>query len=166
MRKDGMRFPFVVTVSPVRNEEGKLVGASVIARDIARRKRADARIRYERDRAQRYLDIAEVIILVLDRRGRINLLNRKGCEVLGLGKDECELLQRDWFSTCVPRFCRRRARETFQRRLSQELEGPWHYEYPVLTRSGQERLIAWHSRVLRDEQGRAIGKLLTAGNQG
>jgi PAS domain S-box-containing protein len=161
LTKDGKRIPIVVTVSPVRNAERKLIGASVIMRDVTRRKKFDAQIRYERDRAQRYLDIAEVIILVLDLRGRIKLLNRKGCEVLGHGKDECELLQRDWFSTCVPRFYRRRARETFQRRLSQGLEGPWHYEYPVLTRSGQERLIAWHSRVLRDEQGRAIGKLLS-----
>ncbi len=161
MRKDGTRIPFVVTVSPVRNEEGKLVGASVIARDIIQRKRADARIRYERDRAQRYLDIAEVIILVLDRRGRIVLLNRKGCEVLGWGQDECRLLHRDWFSNCVPRVYRRQARENFRRRLSQEPAGPRHYESPVLTRSGQERLIAWHSRVLRDEDGRAIGKLIS-----
>jgi hypothetical protein len=37
----------------------------------------------ERDRAQRYLDIAEVILLVLDAEGRITLINRKGCSSLG-----------------------------------------------------------------------------------
>jgi PAS domain S-box-containing protein len=161
MRKDGTRFPFVVTVSPVRNQEGKLVGASVIARDVTQRKRADALIRYQRDLAQRYLDIAEVIILVLDRRGRIVRVNRKGCEVLGYGNEQRELLRRDWFSTCIPRAYRRKARESFGRRLTQKSEGPWSYECPVRTLSGQERMVAWHSRILRDEDGRVIGNLLS-----
>jgi PAS domain S-box-containing protein len=161
VKKNGERFPSVVTVSPVWNEQGKLIGASVIARDVTRRKRADAQIRYERDRAQRFLDIADVIILVLDRRGRVVQLNRKGCEVLGCREDKCDLLGRDWFSTCVPRAHRRRERETFLWRLSRESGGPRHYEHPVLTQSGQERLIAWHSIVLRDEDGRATGKLIS-----
>jgi PAS domain S-box-containing protein len=40
-RKDGTRIPISLTVSPVRNELGNVVGASKIARDISDRKRAD-----------------------------------------------------------------------------------------------------------------------------
>jgi hypothetical protein len=40
-------------------------------------------LRDERDRAQRYLDTAAVLMLGLDREGRITLINRKGCELLG-----------------------------------------------------------------------------------
>jgi two-component system, chemotaxis family, CheB/CheR fusion protein len=43
-RKDGSLVDISLTVSPVRNAEGKIVGASKIARDISQRKRADERI--------------------------------------------------------------------------------------------------------------------------
>jgi PAS domain S-box-containing protein len=42
-RKDGSSVDVSLTISPVRNAEGKIVGASKIARDITMRKRADAR---------------------------------------------------------------------------------------------------------------------------
>jgi len=42
-RKDGSLVNVSLTVSPVRNDEGAIVGASKIAKDITRRKRAEGR---------------------------------------------------------------------------------------------------------------------------
>jgi PAS domain S-box-containing protein len=42
-RKDGSSIDVSLTISPVKNAEGKIVGASKIARDISERKRAEAR---------------------------------------------------------------------------------------------------------------------------
>ena len=42
-RKDGSSIVVSLTVSPVKNVEGRIVGASKIARDITKRKRAEAR---------------------------------------------------------------------------------------------------------------------------
>ena len=44
MRKDGSRVDISLTVSPVKNAEGKIIGASKIARDITERKRSEAQI--------------------------------------------------------------------------------------------------------------------------
>jgi PAS domain S-box-containing protein len=44
-RKDGSLIDVSLTISPVKNAEGKIVGAAKIARDITRRKRAEARER-------------------------------------------------------------------------------------------------------------------------
>jgi PAS domain S-box-containing protein len=41
-RKDGTQLPVSLTVSPIRNADGKVVGASKIARDITERKQAEA----------------------------------------------------------------------------------------------------------------------------
>ncbi len=41
-RKDGTDIPVSLTISPIRDEEGRIVGASKIARDITERKRAEA----------------------------------------------------------------------------------------------------------------------------
>jgi PAS domain S-box-containing protein len=43
-RKDGSRIDISLTVSPVKNTEGKIIGASKIARDITDRKRSEAQI--------------------------------------------------------------------------------------------------------------------------
>ena len=42
--KDGSLIDISLTVSPAKNAQGKIVGASKIARDITDRKRADERI--------------------------------------------------------------------------------------------------------------------------
>jgi PAS domain S-box-containing protein len=43
--KDGRRLHFSITVSPIRDSEGKIVGASTIARDITAQKRAEDQLR-------------------------------------------------------------------------------------------------------------------------
>jgi two-component sensor histidine kinase len=43
IRKDGSRIDISLTVSPVKDSEGRIIGASKIARDITERKRAQAR---------------------------------------------------------------------------------------------------------------------------
>lgn len=42
IRKDGTRFDVSLTVSPIRDSTGRVIGASKIARDISDRKRAEA----------------------------------------------------------------------------------------------------------------------------
>ena len=45
LRKDGTRFDVSLTVSPVRDEKGKIIGAAKIARDITQRKKAEQALR-------------------------------------------------------------------------------------------------------------------------
>jgi PAS domain S-box-containing protein len=45
--RDGQRIDVSLTISPIKNEEGEVVGASKIARDIRTRKALEARIREE-----------------------------------------------------------------------------------------------------------------------
>jgi PAS domain S-box-containing protein len=45
MRKDGTRFDLSLTISPVKDSAGRVVGASKVARDISERKRAEERER-------------------------------------------------------------------------------------------------------------------------
>ena len=44
MRKHGSRVDISLTISPIKNVEGKIIGASKIARDITERKRSEAQI--------------------------------------------------------------------------------------------------------------------------
>jgi two-component system, sensor histidine kinase and response regulator len=55
----------IVQKFPLFDTNGKIYAICGLVTDITERKRADAKIRAERDRAQLYLDIAEVILLAL-----------------------------------------------------------------------------------------------------
>lgn len=55
LRKDGTVIDVSVTISPVRDQEGRIVGASSITRDITRRKEAEAQVRLAVEQRERFL---------------------------------------------------------------------------------------------------------------
>lgn len=117
-------------------------------------------VRRERDQAQRYLDVAEVMLLVLDADGRIRTINRKGAELLGIF--ESELVGRDWYEEFVPAAHRSEARALFARIMRGELEGAEHAEGALLTHSGAERIVLWHNTPITDDAGE-VRALLRSG---
>jgi diguanylate cyclase (GGDEF)-like protein/PAS domain S-box-containing protein len=125
--------------------------------DITERLAAEGRLREERDRAQRYLDVASTIIVVVGTDGRVELVNRKGCEVLG--REECALIGADWFATVVPAGERGDARHAFARLMASPAEHEERFESTVVTQDGDERLISWHSALLTDADGAVAGVL-------
>jgi len=135
---------------------GALANLAVV-RDITERKRAEAALRAERDRAANYLNIAGVIIVALDLNGDITMLNRMGCQLLGYA--ESELIGRNWFHTCVPDRVRAATRAGFQSLVAGDAGLAQFFENEVLTRDGIELLIAWHNAPLRDDTSRIIGTL-------
>jgi two-component system sensor histidine kinase/response regulator len=112
----------------------------------------------EHERNQRYLDTVQTIMVALDRKGRISMLNRAGCELLGY--EEEELLGRNWFETCLPQpVGAETVYPAFQRIMAGEFKATEYFENAVLCRDGRQRLIAWHNAHLTDEQGRISGTL-------
>jgi two-component system cell cycle sensor histidine kinase/response regulator CckA len=138
----------------LRNDAGEMTGTLSSGADITDRTLAAAALREERDRAQRYLDTADVILLALDVQGRVTSINRKGCDLLGWS--ESELVGRSWIETCLPPRVQEALSGQFDALTSGDLST---VDNPVLTKAGEERLIEWRNRVLRDEAGRVIGTL-------
>jgi len=121
-------------------------------------RRVEALLRLERDRAQRYLDVAGTMIVVLDAEGRISLINRKGCAVLD--RPEAELVHGDWFELAIPEHERHSVRNLFEQLLrGAGPEADEVFENSVVTRGGELRTIAWHNTVLRDADGVVTGTL-------
>ncbi|MDA1190332.1 MAG: PAS domain S-box protein [Candidatus Poribacteria bacterium] len=146
----------------LHHHEGRVipyVGRDVllIVRDITERKSFEAQIVHERDRAQQYLDIARTILLALDERGRVTLINKQG--IAALGYDEDRIQGRIWFDYFVPGRERMRLKDRFRRILDGESGLLDSYEHYVLTKDGEERLLQWSTTVIRDEDGVAVGTL-------
>ncbi|MCR4423928.1 MAG: ATP-binding protein [candidate division WOR-3 bacterium] len=117
----------------------------------------ETELRREKERTQMYLDVAGVIIVAMDREGKVTLINRKGRQVLGYQEEE--VLGKEWFENFLPATARDKPRAVFKRLMAGEVEPLAEYENPVLTRDGTERLIHWHNVVIKDEAGKIVGTL-------
>jgi PAS domain S-box-containing protein len=120
-------------------------------------KESEELLRRERNRAQKYLDDAGVMFLVLDTDQRVTLINEKGCEILGC--EQKNIIGKNWFENYIPERIRDEARKTFRELMAGNIKSVEYYENPVLTTSGDEKVIAWHNTVLRDQDGEIIGTL-------
>lgn len=149
----------VVLIKGVASKDETTCNCAII--DITEQKQAEEALRAERDRAQGYLDTVEAVIVALDTKGRITLVNRKGCEMLGYSEDA--LIGKDWFTTCLPASAERdTVRSVFHELLTGITRHFEYFENPVQSHSGEEHMMAWHHSVLRDTQDNVVG-ILSAG---
>ena len=109
------------------------------------------------DITQKYLDIAGSIILVLNPDGTVELINKRGSDILGY--PEKEIVGKNWFDHFLPETIREQIREVFQKVQNDEVPLEEVFENAVLTRQGEERIIAWNNSLIRDESGDIIGTL-------
>jgi PAS domain S-box-containing protein len=144
VRNDGTKIVVSVTISPIRDGSGGIVGASTIARDITERKRAEEALR---EQAQ-VLDLAQV--LVRDMQGRIVLWNRGAENLYGFSKEEAvgrvshEMLQTKFPEPLA------RIEEKLQR------FGTWEGELVHLKRDHTRIVVASLWVLYRDEQGNPL----------
>jgi two-component system, cell cycle sensor histidine kinase and response regulator CckA len=103
----------------------------------------------------RYLDLAKIIFLAIDSEGKITFINQKGCEIIGSSRET--LLAANWFNSCIPERMREEVRTVFDRLMIGELTLTEYHENPIVTSSGEERLIAWHNSLIMDDKGKISG---------
>jgi len=120
-------------------------------------KQSEMTVREEKNKIQNYLDIAGVILVVIDANQTVSLINKKGCEILGY--EEKEIIGKSWFDTFIPEGIREEVTMTFKSLMKGETNPVEYFESPVLTKTGEERMIAWHNAVLRDEKGKVVSTL-------
>jgi PAS domain S-box-containing protein len=150
-------FDAAITLAPKGFSAGAPTGLHWLIRDITERKRVETALRREKDRAQRYLDIAGTIIVSIGSDERVELINQRGCELLGYPSEE--IIGKRWFDEFVPEDIREETRRGFHELLRGIEKGWLNYENPVVTWSGVERIIDWRNIPLRDEHGRITGTL-------
>ncbi|MCX5902466.1 MAG: PAS domain S-box protein [Proteobacteria bacterium] len=105
----------------------------------------------ERDLVRTYVDFAGVIIVVINKDQTVTLINNVGARLLGYRKNE--IIGKTWFDNFVPERTRGAVIDGFNKLLSGRIRTVEYFENPVLTKSGEEKLIAWHNTILKDKKG-------------
>jgi PAS domain S-box-containing protein len=89
-RKNGTEFPIEISLSPLETEEGTLVSSAI--RDISQRKKAE-------DKFRGLLESAPDAMVIVNRDGRIQLVNAQTEKLFGYSRDE---LVGQWVEILVP----------------------------------------------------------------
>jgi two-component system cell cycle sensor histidine kinase/response regulator CckA len=150
----GRTIDVLVTISPIRDENGQVAGMSGIVRDLTDRKRADAALQESQQRFRDVLDRMQLIGVALDASGRITYCNDFFVQLSGWRRDE--LIGCDYLSRFIPP--EHPVREVFARAIASR-EIATHYLNEILVRDGGLREVEWNNTLLRDADGQAAGVL-------
>ncbi len=108
--------------------------------------------------AMEHLDALKYLVVGLDEKGIITLVNKMCCEVFE--KSEQQLLGADWFSECIPTEHKKAALEIFQNSLKDNNDNSEKlFTLSITSASGEDAPIAWRSKPMLDEDGTVYGAL-------
>jgi PAS domain S-box-containing protein len=127
----------------IRLSNGTIIG---IGLDITARKRAEVKLREAKDYAEQLIQTANVIVLGLDRAGRVQVFNEAAERVTGYTR--AEVVGKDYFDIFLPRRRFPDMRAAFELLLTTGLP---IFENPIITKSGEKRLISWRNSQIREE---------------
>ncbi|HUO63191.1 MAG TPA: PAS domain S-box protein [Terriglobales bacterium] len=85
--KGGRRIDIVLTSAPIKDADGRIIGASTVGRDMTERARSKAAVRRSEAQADAIFEAASEAILIVDRNGAITSVNRKTEEMFGYSRE-------------------------------------------------------------------------------
>lgn len=130
------------------------------SKDLAsamKRLKAEKELQEQRDFAQRLIETAQTIVLVMDKDANIVTFNPYFEKLSGYRLDEVK--GKNWFDTFLPEEDKQRTRNLFATAITNtSTKGNIN---PVITKNGQLRYVEWFDKTLKDENGKITGLLST-----
>lgn len=123
-----------------------------ILEDITDKYRIQEELRAKHERMQQYLDVAGVMFVLLDRKGTVQMINCKGCEILGY--QEKDILGKNWFDCFLPARVKRRVAEVHRQQMQGQSLPFERFDNPVLRKDGEERIVSWHNAAICGSNGK------------
>lgn len=148
LRKDGRKIVVSLSVSPIRDGAGHLVGLSAISRDITERRRSDRLVRRSEARYRQLFEVAADAILLIDRRGTILEANPAAASLLG--RKDPSALRGINLGEIVPARELERARD-YLRNLLRDRPVVEPFETYVELADGERHFVHVRSGVIREE---------------
>ncbi|HWY40109.1 MAG TPA: PAS domain S-box protein [Chthoniobacterales bacterium] len=143
-RKDGTLLDVALTISPIKDRDGKIVGVSKIARDITKQKKTERRLT---DQA-RLLDLTNEAILIRDHEDRVTYWNRGAQEIYGYSAAEA-------FGQVTHKLLRTEHSESLRQVFKKlERDNRWSGELIHRRKDGTKIFVMSHWVVDRDERGK------------
>ncbi|GMQ60154.1 hypothetical protein AN1V17_45540 [Vallitalea sediminicola] len=112
----------------------------------------------ESEQFKKYIDVSANYFVALDNAGNINFINKSLGSILA--NDSKYLIGKNWFDIALPTNIRSKIKNIFNKLMKGFIrENQEIYNQPLLTKSGEERIVMWSNSILKDECGNIIGTL-------
>ncbi|MEA2070654.1 MAG: PAS domain S-box protein, partial [Asgard group archaeon] len=158
IRPDGKIIWFAAQLNRFSYEESSAVAAILVG--VTERIELQHKLIKERNKAQKYFDIAGTLLVVLDTNCNVVQINRRGSNILQYPKEE--IIGKNWIENFIPQKNRAKARNILSQILNEEIQPEDTFQNYVLTKKGEERLIIWHNTYLKNEEGK-IESVISSG---
>jgi PAS domain S-box-containing protein len=160
VNKSGGRLNVSLTISPLRDSKGRIVGASKIARDVTQRKRVEAALRESQTQLAMALESSRTAMFdwdVIERRGA---WNPQMASIYGFNPAGNHITADEWNSLFHPDE-RERLRDEAEHALQDPTRDQFQFEYRAIRPDGELRWILSHGRLVRDANGVVVRMLGT-----
>ncbi|MFA6410689.1 MAG: PAS domain S-box protein [Candidatus Buchananbacteria bacterium] len=138
-------------LTPIKDQDGRIVSVMGLSRDITLIKQVEDKLKIEKAKLQEYLDVADIILLTINSKQKVVAINKRGCELLGYS--EKQIIGKNWFDNFIPKKDREKTKEVFNKILRGGDKAVSRFENSILTSSGEEKIISWHNKLIKDEKG-------------
>ncbi len=150
MRKDGMLITVSLTVSPVHDRAGRIIGASTITRDITERKKAEAELKQANAYNRSLIEASLDPLVTIGPDGKITDVN--DATEKATGRSRAELIGTDFSDYFTEPD---RARSGYQKAFREGVVRD--YELEIRRRDGRVTPVLYNASLYRDESGNLIG---------
>jgi PAS domain S-box-containing protein len=147
--KDGTLLDISLTVSPLRNGWGKIVGASKIARDITEKKRSQQAVRESEERFRAVVDNISQMAWTTTESGDVTWYNRRWYEYTGTTFDKMK--GRGWAAVHHPDHLQRVVANFDECLRTGQV---WEDTFPLRGKDGQYRWFLSRAIPIRDSAGK------------
>jgi len=149
----GQRTLLSISGAPLFDAAGRFDGMVATVEDVTERVHAQRMLQEAERRFRTLLDNVKLIAVGLDRDGSVAYANPYLLELTGYAPDE--VMGKSWFETFIPERDHPAVGTVFAEILAGGIHP--HHENPIVTRDGEERLIAWNNTLLLDDDGQSVG---------
>jgi PAS domain S-box-containing protein len=146
--KDGTLLDISLSVSPLCDGSGRVVGASKVARDVTYRKRAESTMRESQERFRMLADNMDQLAWTCDTLGNCTWYNQRWLDYTGMSFDETKGW--DWSKVQHPDHLERVVERV---RQSAEAGLPWEDTFPLRGKDGEYRWFLSRAVPIRDAAG-------------
>jgi PAS domain S-box-containing protein len=161
LRSDGRRILVSLTISPIKNDAGNVVGASKIVRDVTRQRQAEQRERQllveaaaANAKFQAFFEQGALFAGIMEVNGTILEANRLSWEACGFTREQIvgkPFWEGPWWAPST------KLTEQIKAGSAQAAEGQtFRAEMPYFVGDGSERLADVTIQPIRDDEGRVL----------
>lgn len=160
VRKDGRPVDVWVTLSPIMDDAGRVIGISKITYDITARKRMETASRERRRWLEGMLTSLGEGVLAVDNAGRISFMNPVAEQLTGWRQDAVLGRPIESVVWLVEETTRRRVDNAIIRALTLGQTTTLDHRAVLISRDGSEAPVEATAAAIHDEAGAAVGAIM------